>query len=232
MNQQDLTRLESEAAEIVGAMKELFKEFEKHIGEVVSVQRVSASEARTEGAQAVQHLQELTRFSKNLVDQQRSLLARIEQEWQLRIDSNAQRAGEAQAKAFGENMARGLQERLADLGAQVEASTRQFAWKSSLRWILGIAIAIPLTVAICVTAFLPRTEEKPSVERPALSQPDFQKPGGAIGLSAAQTREALSKMSVCEVAKTADWHACIEVDSPPRMGLGAADKPRVVVRGM
>lgn len=232
MNQQDLTRLETEAAEIVGAMKELFKEFEKRIGEVVSVQSVSASEARTEGAQAVQHLQELTRLSKSLVDQQRSLLARIERDWQLRIDSNAQRAGEAQAKAFGESIAGGLQERLADLGAQVEASARQFTWKSSLRWGLGVAMAIPLTVAVCVSVFLPRTEKKPSVERPPLSQPDIGKSGGASGLTAAQTREVLSKLSVCEVAKTADWHACIEVDSPLRMGLGAVDKPRVVVRGM
>jgi hypothetical protein len=112
MHQQELTRFETEAAEIVGAMKELFAEFEKRIGEVVSVQRVSASEARTEGAQATQHLQELARLSKALVDQQRSLLTRIEQDWQLHIDANAKRAGEAQAKAFGESIARGLQERL------------------------------------------------------------------------------------------------------------------------
>jgi len=151
MHQQELTRFETEAAEIVGAMKELFTEFEKRIGEVVSVQRVSASEARTEGAQATQHLQELARLSKSLVDQQRNLLTRIEQDWQLHIDANAKRAGEAQAKAFGESIARGLQERLSNLTAQVEASTRQFTWKSSLRWAAGIAVAIPLTVGICVS---------------------------------------------------------------------------------
>lgn len=230
MNQQELERLESEAAEIVGALKELFKEFEKRIGELVSVQRVSASEARTEGAQTTRHLQELASHSKSLVDQHRSLLARLEQDWQLRIDSSAQRAGEAQAKAFGESIARGLQGKLADLAAQVEASTRRFTWRSSLQWALGIAIAIPLTVAICLNV-APRTE-KPAVERVAtLSKPDFVKPG-AIGVTAAQTREVLSKLSICEVAKTTDWHACIEVDNPPRMGLGATDKPRVVIRGM
>src|SRR6185437_2749739 len=124
MDHQDvtLTRLESEAAETVGAMRELFKEFEKRIGEVVSVQRLSSSEARTEGAQVLQHLQELARCSRDLVDQQRSALGRIEQEWQLRIDGNAQRAGEAQARAFGESIAQGLQGRLADLAAHVETS--------------------------------------------------------------------------------------------------------------
>jgi hypothetical protein len=234
MDHQDvtLTRLESEAAETVGAMRDLFKEFEKRIGEVISVQRLSAIEARTEGAQALQHLQELSHCSRNLVDQQRSVLARIEQEWQLRIDSNARRAGEAQAKAFGENIAQGLHGRLAHLAAKVETSTRQLTWRSSLRWVVGIALAIPFTVAICVSAFLPSTAEHPSAAKTELSAPDLAKPESAIGLSPARTRELLSKVSVCEVAKTADWHACIEVDSPPRMGLGAVDKPRVVVRGM
>jgi hypothetical protein len=234
MDHQDatLTRLESEAAETVGAMKELFKEFEKRIGEVMSVQRMSSSEARTEGAQVVQHLQELARCSKALVEQQRGALGRIEQEWQLRIDSNAQRAGEAQAKAFGERIAQGLQGRLEDLAAQVETSTRQLTWRSSLRWVLGIALAIPLTVAICVSIFQPSTEGSRNVAKAEVTVPDLGKPGSAIGLSPAQTRDALSKISVCEVAKTADWHACIEVDSPPRMGLGALDKPRVVIRGM
>jgi hypothetical protein len=230
MHQQELTRFETEAAEIVGAMKELFTEFEKRIGEVVSVQRVSASEARTEGAQATQHLQELARLSKSLVDQQRNLVTRIEQDCQLHIDANAKRAGEAQAKAFGESIARGLQERLSSLAEQVEASSRQFTWKSSLRWVAGIAVAIPLTVGICVSAFLPR-DEKPNIERPALSKPDFGSTG-AIGLTAAQTKEAISKLSLCQATKTLDWHPCIDVDSPPRMGFGAIDRPRVVVRGM
>jgi hypothetical protein len=230
MHQQELTRFETEAAEIVGAMKELFREFEKRIGEVVSVQRVSASEARTEGAQATQHLQELARLSKSLVDQQRNLLTRIEQDWQLHIDANARRAGEAQAKAFGDSIARGLQERLSNLAVQVEASTRQFTWKSSLRWAAGIAVAIPLTVGICVSAFLPHVE-KPNTVRPLLSKPDFGRPG-PVNLTAEQTKEAISKLSLCQATKTLDWHPCIDVDSPPRMGFGAIDKPRVVIRGM
>ncbi len=50
MNQQDLERLETEASEIVGAMKDLFREFEHHPGEIVSAQRIAASEARAQGA--------------------------------------------------------------------------------------------------------------------------------------------------------------------------------------
>jgi hypothetical protein len=36
----------------------------------------------------------------------------IEQDWQLRIDTNARRAEETRAQACGKNIARGLQERL------------------------------------------------------------------------------------------------------------------------
>jgi hypothetical protein len=230
MDPQDLARFETDAAEIVGAMKELFAEFEKRLGEVVSVQRVAASETRAEGANVTRQLQELGRVAKNLVGEQRNLLTRIDREWQMHIDTNAQLAGEAQAKAFGESIARGLQGQLADLASQVETATRQFTWRYSLRWVLGIAIAIPLTVGICVSALLPSAEKLP-VEMPKFIKPDFGGLG-AIGLTAAQTREAVSKLSLCQAPKTNDWHACMEVDNPPRMGLGSVEKLRVVVRGM
>ena len=231
MKQQDLTRLETEAAEVVGAMKELLKEFENRIGEVVHVHRISASEARTEGAQAAQRLYELTRNSKTLLDQQRDLVARIEQSWQLRIDSNAQRAGEVQAKAFGENIAQGLQARLAELASKVEVATGRYTWKSAWPWALGVAFAIPLTAAVCLNASSPRGNPS-NAETPPLSKPNFSRPALAVNLSEAQAREALSKLSLCQVPKTLDWHACIEVDSPPRIGFGGVNGPRVAVRGM
>jgi hypothetical protein len=230
MNQQDLERFETEVAEIVGAMKELFKEFEKRLGEVVSAQRVASSEARAEGAQISKDLHELGRSARIMVVEQRDLLARIEREWQLRIDHNAQRAGEVQAQAFGESIARGLQEQLAELAADVKSSMKRFTWKSSLQWVLGIAIAIPLTVAVCVTVFRPHVE--PIAEKPITAKLSAAMPV-VIGLTADQTREAVSKLSLCQVTKTYDWHACIEVDTAPRMGLSSVDKPpRVAVRGM
>ena len=80
MNQQDLARFETEVAEIGGAMKDLFKEFENRLGEVVSTQRM-AREARAEGAQVAKDLHELRRSAQTLVIEQRDLLARIEREW-------------------------------------------------------------------------------------------------------------------------------------------------------
>jgi hypothetical protein len=231
MNEQDVTRFETAAAEIVGAMKEIFKEFENRIGEVVSVLRVSASEARNEGAQAARQLQELTRLGKSLLDEQRAVLARIERDWQLRIDGNAQRAGEAQAKAFGESIARGLQEKLEDLASQVEIATRRYTWKSAWPWAMGVAFAIPLTVAVFLSASSPSANQ-PSAEAPPLSKHSATSSAFAINLSEAQAREALSKLSLCQVPKTLDWHACIEVDSPPRIGFGGLNGQRVAIRGM
>jgi hypothetical protein len=226
MNDRDL----EQAAEILGAMKDLFKEFENRLGEVVSTQRIASSEARAEGAKVSKDLHELALSARILVNEQRDLVKRLEQEWHVRIDQNAQRAGEAQAKAFGENIARGLQGQLTELAAEVRRSTRRYTWRSSLQWVLGIAVAIPLTVGLGVSAFLP-AEKPPDVERPLVAKPSAVLPS-AIGLTAAQTRAAVSKLSSCQVPKTSDWHACIEVDNPPRMGLGAVDKPRIVIRGM
>lgn len=233
MDQQDLVRFESEAAEVVGAMKELFKEFERHLGEVVSAQRMASSEARAQGAQVTKDLHELRSSARIMVTEQRELLSRLEREWQLRIDETAKRAGEAQAKAFGENIARGLQGKIAELAAEVERVKREFTLKASLRWILGIALAIPLTVGVCVSAL--ESHDEPAGKREAVARNNIEPPGGLppiMGLTAEQTREAASKLSLCRVPKITGWHVCIDVENPPQVGLGEFDKPRVIVRGM
>jgi len=229
MNQQDLARLETEAAEVVGAMRDLFREFERHLGEIVSAQRMASTEARAEGATVSKDIHELRTSAGILVREQRDLVARIEKEWQLRIDQTAQCAGEAQAKAFGEHITRGLQAQITELGAKVKRATQAIqvlAWKTSLRWVLGLAIAIPLTVALCVSALSPHD-----------SSPGEQATGGKavipnMALTSVQTQEAVAKLSLCQVPRTNGWHVCIDVDNPPRAGVGEVDKPRIVVRGM
>jgi hypothetical protein len=228
MNQQDLVRLETEAAEVVGAMRDLFREFERHLGEIVGAQRMASSEARAEGATVIKDIHELRTSAGIMVREQRDLVARIEKEWQLRIDQTAQRAGEAQAKAFGENIARGLQVQITALGSEVKRATQAtqvLAWKTSIRWVLGIALAIPLIVGICVSALSPH--DSPGEQGTA---------GKAVipnmALTSAQMQEAVDKLSLCQVPRTDGWHVCIEGDNPPRVGFGEDDKPRVVVRGM
>jgi hypothetical protein len=227
MNQQDLVRFESEAAEVAGAMKELFREFERHLGEIVSAQRMASSEARAEGAEVTKDLHELRTSARAMVTDQRALLTRLEREWQLRIDENAKRAGEIQAKAFGEHIAQGLQGQITALGAEVKRATQAtqgLAWKTSLRWVLGIALAIPLTVGICVSALSPHDPLSAEQTRKAMLP--------NMALTAAQTQEALDKLSLCQAPRVNGWHVCIEADSPPRVGFGEDEKPRVFVQGM
>ena len=226
MNQQNLARLETEVAEVVGAMKDLFREFERHLGEIISVQRMASTEARAEGAQVTKDLHELRTSAKVLVSDHRDLVARIKREWQLRIDQTAQRAGEAQAKAFGEHIARGLQAQITTLEAEVRRATEAtqgFAWKTSLRWVLGIAIAIPLTVGICVSALSPH-DSLPGGQTTAVIP--------NMALTSVQTQEAVAKLSLCQVPRADGWHVCIEAENPPRVGFGEDDKARVVVQGM
>lgn len=227
MDQQDLVRFESEAAEVVGAMKELFKEFERHLGEVVSAQRMASSEARAQGAEVTKDLHELRSSARIMVTEQRELLARLGREWQLRIDENAKRAGETQAKAFGEHIAQGLQGQITALGAEVKRATQAtqgLAWKTSLRWILGIGLAIPLTVDICVSALSPHDPLSAEQARKAVIP--------NMALTAAQTQEAIDKLSLCQAPRINGWHVCVEADNPPRVGFGEDDKPRVFVQGM
>jgi hypothetical protein len=74
MNQQDL----EEAAEIVGAMKDLFREFECRLGEIVSAERIALSGARAEGAKVNTSLHDLAlTAARTLVKGQRDLVSRL-----------------------------------------------------------------------------------------------------------------------------------------------------------
>ena len=142
--------------------------------------------------------------ARTVVDEQRAIVSRLEREWQLRIDSNAQRAGEAQAQAFGAGIARGLQGQLEELAADVKSATQRYTWKSLLQWTLGIAIAIPLTVGVCVSVLSPHVEsrvEQETVEK--LAKPSGMPGVAGLGLTAAQTREVAARLSWCQLP-TAD----------------------------
>jgi hypothetical protein len=147
----------------------------------------------------------------------RQLLTRIERDWQLHIDGNAQRAREAQAKAFGEGIAQGLHERLAELATRVEAPTRRLSRKVVLGWALRIAIAIPLSIGVGVQTFAPNVEKL-----------------SVAGLTPEQTSDALSRVVRCRVNKNDwhDWHVCTSVGDSPRLTKGVSGEALVVLRGM
>jgi hypothetical protein len=214
MTPQDLNHLESTAAEILGTLKSLFTQFESHLTETTTLHRTATT-------QATQDLHTLRTTAQTLLSEQRALITRLEKDWHLRIDQTAHRAGEAQAQAFGEKITQGLQAKVDDLSNRLESTTRNLTWKNNFRWAAGIAVAIPLTIGICVTALVPPRDDL------------AQHPPIAIGLTPAQAQEAVTKLSYCQVPRSTDgWHVCIEVENPPRIGYGEDDQPRMVVRGM
>ena len=208
MNVPDIEHFEAQAAETVGAMKALFREFEARLGEVVSAQRLASSESRDEASKARAALEELVRQAKAIVEAQRQALTEVRQGWRLHVAENTRAAGEEIARAFGAQIASGLREKLETMTIAVEGVTRRFAWTTALKWIAGIAVAIPMTVALGLWAFLPRVE----------------------GLPWQYVRAGASKLRACEVGQ--EMHVCIVTVDKAQVLTSARGEPVVVVRGM
>lgn len=200
MEAEGMETFERQVTELVAAAQALLKEFEGRIGESIHAQRVQASEARAEGVRVVQSLQELNRLAIEMADRQRKLHARIESQWQINIEAAAQRAGAEQARAFGQGIAEGLRARLQELTAGAEAATRRLAWRSLLQWGMGIALGIPLTVALGVWALLPSVH----------------------GVSSLKVRVAMTQIGPCQLGQ--DEHVCIVLDDSPRYAKGPDGK--------
>src|SRR2546429_9889573 len=100
MNTPDIERFEAQAAETVGAMKALFREFEARLGEVVSAQRLASSEARNEAAKARGALEDLVRQANAIADAQRQAFTEVREGWRLHVAENSRAAGEEIARAF------------------------------------------------------------------------------------------------------------------------------------
>lgn len=108
MNDAAIERLEAEATEVLGAMKELFREFEKRLGETVSAQRLASSEAAASAADARAVLRELLKRVEETADEQRQSLEMLRENWWFNIEQNAKASGAGMAQEFGEKIAAGI----------------------------------------------------------------------------------------------------------------------------
>jgi hypothetical protein len=188
MNDQDIARFEAQAAETVGAMKELFQEFERRLGEVVAAQRLASSEARSEAATARAALQDLARQGRAIAEAQRDALAELRSGWQHHVAENSKAAGAEMARTFGHQMAEGLRQQLDRLGADVDRVARRFEWVTALKWGAGIGVGIVLTIALGVSSLMP----------------------SAHGLSDSQVRAVMTAIAPCSVQKEA--HLCVAIE--------------------
>jgi hypothetical protein len=208
MNDEAFARLETEAAEILGALKHLFREFERQLGEAVSAQRLASSEARNEAGDARALLRKLVNRAEVTADDQQRALEMLREKWWFNIEENAKASGAGMAREFGKQIAAGLEERLKALSADVESATRRLGWVTALKWGSGIGVGIFLTILIGVYAFTPQVQ----------------------GLTSDEAQAALAELVPCEVGKTR--HTCIKLDDKPQLSRWPDGAPIAVVRGL
>ncbi len=207
MNDQTLGRLEAEAGEILRTLKELFKEFERRLGEAVSAQRLANSEARTEAAEVQATLRQLVKLAEAAADAQREALDELSNRWWFYVEGEAQHTGADMARGFGEEIAAGLEKRLKELGARVERVADRFGWVTALKWGSGVGVGIALTIVIGVWALTPRVN----------------------GLTASQVRAATAELVPCQVDK--QRHICVRLGEKPRLVKQAGRETLAIVRG-
>jgi hypothetical protein len=208
MNDAAIERLEAEATEVLGAMKELFREFEKRLGEAVSAQRLASSEARAEAADARAILRKLVKRAEETADDQRQALEMLRENWWFNIEENAKAAGAGMAQEFGERIGAGLEKRLKALGADVERVTRRFQWVTALKWGAGVGLGVAIVIALGVNALTPQVD----------------------GLSSQQLRAAVAELVPCQVEK--ERHVCVKLGDKPQLVKGPGGPPIAVVRGL
>lgn len=207
MNDVDIERLEAEATEVLGAMKELFREFEKQLGEAVSAQRLASSEARAEAADARAILHKLVQRAEETADGQRQALTMLRENWWSNIEQNARASGAGMAHEFGEKIAVGLEKRLKALSADVEGVTRRFQRVTALKWGAGVGVGIAFVIALGVNALTPQAD----------------------GLSSQQLQAAVAELVPCQVDK--ERHVCVKLDDKPHLSRLPGGVPLGVVRG-
>jgi len=208
MNEQDAERFEAQAVATLAAMKELFDEFQKRLGEVVAAQRLASSEARSEGAKARAALEEISRQARAIAEAQRQAIAELRGEWRLHVAENSKAAGAEMAVSFGEEIAAGLERKLVTMTQEVERATGRFEWVTALKWSGGVAVGIVLTIGLGVWALLPNVP----------------------GVSPLRVRVAMSQIGPCQIGE--EQHVCMLLENPPRFTKGPDGKTVIVVRGL
>lgn len=208
MDQSGLDRFESQAAEIVGAAKGLFDEFEARLAQALNDQKLTNAQTRDDAVQLRKVLQEVVASSKAVVDAREREGNRIVQEWKTLFQDLARKAGQEQAQAFGESLSAGLRKDISALSKATQQATGRLQWSSIVSWAVGVALAIPLTIAIGVWALLPSVE----------------------GVEPWRVQIAMQRLERCEVAGKV--RLCIAVDDKPLLLKGASGQPVTAVRGL
>lgn len=208
MNEAELERFESQAAQIVSAAKGLLTEFETRLAQAVNDQRVTNAQSREEAARLQAILKDVATQTKALTAMTRKDLGDIRAEWRQPFEDAARASGRAQAQAFGHEIGLGLSSQLEKVTERARWALNRYHWASIATWAIGVGIAIPLTVALGVWAVLPSVE----------------------GVEPWRVQIAMQRLERCEVAGKP--RLCIAVDDKPSLLKGASGQPVTAVRGL
>jgi hypothetical protein len=174
----------------------------------MGAQRLANAEARNEATTTRAALENLARTGQSIVNLQREAVKELREGWRLHVREDSRVAGEEIARAFGAQIATGLQQQLSGLGAAVQRISRRVGWTSVVKWIAGIGFGIALTIGVGVWALLPRMD----------------------GIPWTYVWAGATRLRSCSVGKEA--HVCIATDDNPHLGKDANGESIVVVRGM
>lgn len=208
MNEAELERFETQAAEIVGAAKGLFAEFESRLAQALNEQRLTNAQARDDAIQLQKVLKEVVASSKMVVDAREREANRIIEDWKTKFQDLARTAGASQANAFGESLSAGLRSDIDKLSRATQAATGRLQWSSIASWAIGVGIAIPLTVVIGVWALLPNSDH----------------------LEPLRMRVAVALLEPCEIAGAP--RVCFPIDDKPQLAKSEDGRVMAAVRGL
>jgi hypothetical protein len=192
--------IEAQLVELTAAAEDLMRAYTEKLGAAVNELALATSRTNDHEIKTRERLDTLVR-------QQQQVLAEVREQWKLRLDGAAKAAGEAQADAFGQKIAAGLEKRLGELTGRVERVTRQFGWRTGLAIAGGLAGGLALVVAVALWVVTPRVP----------------------GLSALEVQLALRQLQPCEVAGRP--HVCAEISMEAEALAGPRGERLVPLKG-
>jgi hypothetical protein len=197
-----------ELAEVAGIAKALFTEFEIRLGEVMATQRIANQEMQQALAKSSSTLTDLLAAAKATVEWARQTQTEVQGRWPLEVTGAIKVSGREIAREFATELTQGVAQQVADLTDVIQTTISHFNWTNALKWSLGFALAVALSIAIGVSALLPNIP----------------------GLDPLSTRSAMARAQPCQVGD--ETHVCVLVEDLPRVVKGQDGRKMVVIRGL
>lgn len=200
--------------EIAGLMQAALESFQASLSDAMSQLHQNVLQQRTEAAQSLQSIRDMAQQASAVQISHGNLVKLIERQWPQHLDSGAERAGHAQAQAFGADIAagivgalRGASETATEAARRLEQAGHRLRWKSmAMSGGAMLAFAALVVVGLSVWADHVRVEVVAlQLERAELTRTvaTLKAAGGAIDLARCAPGDA---------------RLCVRIDRQARFG--------------